>query len=52
MQQDIGASEAEAIDRGEAPQWVVVARRMDEMEVRLDLMRERLERILCDLDAP
>ena len=39
MQNDIGVIEAEAID-GEAPQWVAVARRMDEMSARMRALAE------------
>ena len=40
MQNDIGVIEAEAIERGEAPQWVAVARRMDEMSARMRALAE------------
>jgi hypothetical protein len=44
--QDIGDSEAEAIERGDSTQWQAVARRMDELGVRVDTATARVESLL------
>lgn len=45
MQNDIGVIEAEAIERGETPQWVAVARRMDEMSARMGALADTVKRL-------
>ena len=46
----IGTCEAEAIRRGEDPQWVAVARSLDRMDERLDAAFGRLDAKLTEIE--
>jgi hypothetical protein len=51
MQQAIdgGPTEAEATERGETAEWVAAARRLDEMQARIDAAYDRVEELLDQL---